>query len=82
MSGGFRRSTMDASDRAKETDMFQHPDVTMALAHQREHDLIAEAERQNRLTRILRASAEDERGARAPARKPATLHPLVFWAMR
>jgi hypothetical protein len=61
--------------------MFQHPDVTMALAHQRETERLAEAARQCRLTRILRANIANEPGARAPA-KPFTLHPLVFWAMR
>jgi hypothetical protein len=62
-------------------DMFEHPDVRTALAHQRDTELRAEAARQRRLTRILRAKLEDERGARAPA-KPVTLHPLVFWALR
>jgi hypothetical protein len=61
--------------------MFVHPDVTTALAHQRETELWAEAARQRRLTRIPHANIADERGARAPA-KPFTLHPLVFWALR
>ena len=61
--------------------MFQHPEVTLNLAHQRERELIAEAERQRRLTRILHANIDDERDRRAPA-KPATLHPLVYWALR
>lgn len=61
--------------------MFQHPSVTLDLAHQREHELIAEADRQRRLTRILHANIDDERDQVVRA-KPATLHPLVFWALR
>jgi hypothetical protein len=61
--------------------MFQHPDVTLTLAHQREHELIAEAERQRQLTRILHANIDDERDRRAKVKRP-TPHPLVYWAMR
>ena len=61
--------------------MFEHPDVTTALAQQRASELRAEADRQRRLTRILHRAIENERALRAPA-KPVTLHPLVFWALR
>jgi hypothetical protein len=45
--------------------MFQHPDVTMALAHDREHELIAEADKQRLLSRVLR-SRRSKRPVRAP----------------
>jgi hypothetical protein len=58
--------------------MFQHPDATMALANQRASELRAEADRQRRISHAMRRAVENER---AP-RKPVTLHPLVFWALR
>jgi hypothetical protein len=45
--------------------MFQHPDVTMALAHDREHELIAEADKQRLLSRVLR-NRRSKRPVRAP----------------
>ena len=61
--------------------MFQHPDVTMALANQRASELRAEADRQRRIANIRHVAVENERALRTP-RKPVTLHPLIFWALR
>ena len=45
--------------------MFQHPDVTMALVHDRQHELVAEADRQRLLSRVRRS-----RHATRPVRGP------------
>jgi hypothetical protein len=45
--------------------MFQHPDVTMALFHDRQNELVAEADRQRLLSRVRRS-----RHAKRPVRAP------------
>jgi hypothetical protein len=45
--------------------MFQHPDVTMAMANDRQHELIAQADKQRLLSHVLR-SRRTKRPARAP----------------
>jgi hypothetical protein len=45
--------------------MFQHPDVTMALVHDRQRELVAEADRQRLLSRVRR-SRHAKRTVRGP----------------
>ncbi|MEV4539965.1 hypothetical protein AB0J82_39960 [Asanoa sp. NPDC049518] len=51
--------------------MFQHPGVTLTLAHERAHELRAEADRQRLLAQILHASlADDEPAPTSRAAEP------------
>jgi hypothetical protein len=47
--------------------MFQHPDVTMALVRDRQHELVVEADRQRLLSRVRR-SRRVTRPVRGPDR--------------
>jgi hypothetical protein len=59
--------------------MFQHPDVTMALAHDRQDELIAQADKQRLLSHVLR-SRRTKRPARAPDR--VALDTMTGFALR